>query len=78
MNSTGTPSLFLHPSDALHGDLGVRYRGRCRYLHFKSGDTEEVNKLAAHAQTIGVRIIALLGNANSILARQCDIVLDTE
>ena len=77
MNSTGTPSLFLHPSDALHGDLGVVSPEDVVICISKSGDTEEVNKLLPMLKQIGVRIIALLGNANSILARQCDIVLDT-
>jgi arabinose-5-phosphate isomerase len=77
MNSTGTPSLFLHPSDALHGDLGVVAPEDVVICISKSGDTEEINKLLPMLKQIGVRIIALLGNSNSILARQCDIVLDT-
>jgi len=77
MNSTGTPSLFLHPSDALHGDLGVVIPKDVVICISKSGDTEEINKLLPMLRQIGVPIIALVGNANSTLARHCDIVLDT-
>jgi arabinose-5-phosphate isomerase len=76
MNSTGTPSLFLHPSDALHGDLGVVTPDDIVICLSKSGDTEELVRLIPQLRQIGVQIIAITGNINSKLARLSDIVLD--
>lgn len=74
--STGTPSLFLHPTEALHGDLG---RIRERDLLFaisNSGETVETNNLIGPARRIGVRVLALTGAPRSTLARVADCVLD--
>lgn len=76
MNSTGTPALFLHPSDALHGDLGVVTPDDIVICLSKSGDTEELVQLIPRLRHIGVQIIAITGNINSKLARLSDIVLD--
>ncbi|MBP8975225.1 MAG: KpsF/GutQ family sugar-phosphate isomerase [Bacteroidetes bacterium] len=76
MNSTGTPALFLHPSDALHGDLGVVTPDDVVICLSKSGDTEELVRLIPRLRQIGVHIIAITGNINSKLARLSDIVLD--
>ncbi|HOV99389.1 MAG TPA: KpsF/GutQ family sugar-phosphate isomerase [Bacteroidota bacterium] len=76
MNSTGTPALFLHPSDALHGDLGVVTPDDIVICLSKSGDTEELVRLIPQLRQIGVQIIAITGNINSKLARLSDIVLD--
>lgn len=76
MNSTGTPALFLHPSDALHGDLGVVTPNDVVICLSKSGDTEELLRLLPRLRQIGVAVIAMTGNKNSKLARQSDIVLD--
>ena len=74
--STGTPSLFLHPTEALHGDLG-RIRSRDIVLVISnSGETVEVNALIAPARKIGARVVAITGRARSTLARLCDCVLD--
>lgn len=74
--STGTPSIFLHPTEALHGDLG---RIRSRDLLFaisNSGETAEVNALIGPARKIGAGVMALTGAAQSTLARIADCVLD--
>lgn len=76
MNSTGTPALFLHPSDALHGDLGVVTSNDVVICLSKSGDTEEVLRLVPQLRQIGVFIIAMTGNRDSKLARMADVVLD--
>lgn len=76
MNSTGTPALFLHPSDAVHGDLGMVRREDVVICVSKSGDTEEVNQLIPMFKRIGVPVIAIVGNTSSRLARHSDVVLD--
>ena len=74
--STGTPSIFLHPTEALHGDLG-RIRKRDILLAISnSGETVETNSLIGPARRIGVKVIALTGVAKSTLARNADCVLD--
>lgn len=74
--STGTPSIFLHPTEALHGDLG-RIRERDLLLAISnSGETVETNNLVPPARRIGVRVVALTGAARSTLARLSDCVLD--
>ncbi len=76
LNSTGTPALFLHPSDALHGDLGMVRKEDVAVLVSKSGDTIELRNLLPMLKRIGVPIIALLGTMGSKLAEASDIVLD--
>ncbi|MCX7984086.1 MAG: KpsF/GutQ family sugar-phosphate isomerase [Bacteroidetes bacterium] len=76
MNSTGTPALFLHPSDALHGDLGVVTENDVVICLSKSGDTEEIIELVPRLKQIGVYVIAMTGTTESKLARMADIVLD--
>ncbi|MBI4577182.1 MAG: KpsF/GutQ family sugar-phosphate isomerase [Planctomycetes bacterium] len=74
--STGTPSIVLHPVEALHGDLG-RLRGEDVVLVLSnSGETEEVVRLVPHLKATGTRTIALTGRGDSSLARHADIVLD--
>jgi arabinose-5-phosphate isomerase len=74
--STGTPSIFLHPTEAQHGDLG-RIRKRDLLLAISnSGETAETNSLIGPARRIGVKIVALTGVARSTLARNSDTVLD--
>jgi arabinose-5-phosphate isomerase len=76
MNSTGTAAVFLHPSDAVHGDLGmVRAEDVVIFLS-KSGDTEEIRQLVPMFRRIGVKIIGMVGTLESHLAGQSDIVLD--
>jgi arabinose-5-phosphate isomerase len=76
MNSTGTPSMFLHPSDAVHGDLGMVRSDDVVVCISKSGDTQEIRQLLPMFRRIGVKVISMVGIANSELARLSDIVLD--
>lgn len=76
MNSTGTPALFLHPSDAVHGDLGMVRKEDVVICLSKSGDTVELLALLPMLRRIGVPIISMVGNTNSPMAKSSDIVLD--
>src|ERR1041385_5913424 len=76
LNSTGTPSLFLHPSDAVHGDLGMVRKEDVIICISKSGDTMELHNLLPLFKRIGVPIIALVGAPASRLAKLADVVLD--
>ncbi len=76
MNSTGTPSIFLHPSDAVHGDLGMVRSEDVVVCISKSGDTTEVRQLMPMFKRIGVPTISMVGNMNSHLARQSDVAID--
>ncbi len=76
MASTGTPSFFLHPAEALHGDLG-RIRAKDLLLALSnSGETEEVTLLVPAARKIGAGIVSITGRPNSNLGRLSDEVLD--
>ncbi len=77
MNSTGTPSAFMHPSDAVHGDLGMVTPDDIVICISKSGDTAELRQLLPRFRQIGVKVIAMVGNLNSPLGKQSDLVLDT-
>ncbi len=77
MNSTGTPSAFMHPSDAVHGDLGMVTPNDIVICISKSGDTVELRQLLPRFRQIGVKVIAMVGNSNSPLGKQSDLVLDT-
>lgn len=77
MNSTGTAAIFLHPADAVHGDLGMVRADDVVICLSKSGDTEEILDLMPMFRRIGVKVIGMIGNVASVLARQSDIVLDT-
>jgi arabinose-5-phosphate isomerase len=76
MNSTGTASIFLHPSDAVHGDLGMVRNDDVVICISKSGDTQEIRLLLPMFKRIGVPIISMVGNMNSHLAVQSDVPLD--
>jgi arabinose-5-phosphate isomerase len=76
LNSTGTPSLFLHPSDAVHGDLGMVRKEDVVICISKSGNTVELQQLCPLFKRIDVPIISFLGSLNSELAKASDIVLD--
>jgi arabinose-5-phosphate isomerase len=76
MNSTGTPALYLHPADAVHGDLGVVRKEDVVICISKSGDTVEVLRLIPIFKRIGVPVISMVGNLNSQLARLSDYVLN--
>jgi arabinose-5-phosphate isomerase len=76
LTSTGTPAAFLHPSDSLHGDLGIVGADDVAILLSKSGESDEVLELLAHLKGFGVRSIAITGEMASSLARNCDVALD--
>lgn len=76
LSSTGTPSLFVHPTEALHGDLG-RIRARDILLAVSnSGESAEVTALLGPARKLGASILALTGEPDSTLAKHADCVLD--
>jgi arabinose-5-phosphate isomerase len=77
LTSTGTPATFLHPVEGLHGDLGIVGSRDVVLLLSKSGESEEMLILLQHLKRAGACTIAVTGNAESTLARECDAVLDT-
>ncbi|MBI3324550.1 MAG: KpsF/GutQ family sugar-phosphate isomerase [Candidatus Omnitrophica bacterium] len=74
--STGTPSLWIHPAEALHGDLGRVAKDDCLIALSNSGETIELNLLLPLIKRIGMPLVAMTGNTRSTLARHSDIVLD--
>lgn len=74
--STGTPSFFVHPAEAFHGDLGMITERDTIMLLSYSGETEEVVRLLPHLTRMGAPIIALVGNRDSTIARAADVTLD--
>ncbi|MEP7730312.1 KpsF/GutQ family sugar-phosphate isomerase [Marinomonas primoryensis] len=74
--STGTPSFFLHPGEAFHGDLGMIQAQDTLILISYSGETEELMRLLPSLKNFGNPSIALVGNIESTLAKHCDCVLD--
>ena len=76
LSSTGTPSLFLHPAEALHGDLGRVMAHDVVVAFSNSGQTEEILKLLPVIKKIGAKLISFTGNSRSALARQSDVVLN--
>jgi len=76
LSSTGTPSLFLHPAEAIHGDLGRVKENDIIIALSNSGETDEVKKLLPIIKKIGAKLICFTGNVNSTLAAHSDIVLN--
>ncbi len=76
LNSTGTLAMFMHPADAVHGDLGMLRKEDVLLFLSKSGDTEELQNLLPLVKRIGVPVIAIVGSVRSRLAGSADIVLD--
>ena len=74
--STGTPSLFMHPAEAVHGDLGMVVPGDVVLAVSNSGETAELIQLLERIKRLGVTLIAMTGNPSSTLASQCDIHLN--
>lgn len=74
--STGTPSFFLHPGEAFHGDLGMIEAQDTLILISYSGETEELIRLLPSLKSFGNHCIAMVGNPQSTLAKHCDCVLD--
>lgn len=77
LNSTGTPAIFLHAADAIHGDLGMIQRDDMVLCLSKSGETEEIRVLAPLVRGLGNALIAMTANRDSFLAKQADFVLFT-
>ncbi|MEP6834813.1 MAG: SIS domain-containing protein, partial [Gemmatimonas sp.] len=75
MTSTGTPAIFLHPIDSLHGDLGMVGSDDVAILISKSGNTDELSGLIEALARLGVHLIAMTTNATSHLARQSEVTL---
>ncbi len=78
LSSTGTPSLFLHPAEAIHGDLGMITEHDAVIAASFSGATEELVRLVEIVKRLDVPLVAITGNASSPLARHADIHLRTE
>src|SRR6201996_4515012 len=76
-NSTGTPSVFLHAADAIHGDLGMVQEQDVVMILSKSGESPEIKMLLSFIRGFGNPLIGIVGNLQSVLARQCHIVLNT-
>jgi len=76
LNSTGTPALFLHPSDAAHGDLGMVCKDDVVICISKSGTTSELLQLIPLIKKINVPVISMVGNINSPIAQSSNVVLD--
>jgi arabinose-5-phosphate isomerase len=76
MASTGTPALFLHPAEGIHGDLGMLMRGDVVIAVSNSGETEEVVRILPIIKRMGLPLIAMTGNLKSTLARAGDVLLD--
>ncbi len=77
LSSTGTPALFLHPSEGLHGDLGVISKEDLLLALSQSGETQELIDILPAVKRLGVPIIAMTAGKTSTLAQYADVVLDT-
>ncbi len=76
-NSTGTPALFMHAADAIHGDLGMIQADDCVLIISKSGDSPEIKILTSLIKNFGNTIIGMVGNTQSYLAQNSDVILNT-
>lgn len=77
LNSTGTPSLFLHASEAIHGDLGMVQPGDVVICISKSGNSPEIKVLVPLLKRFGNKLIAITGNTTSFLGKEADYILNT-
>ncbi len=76
MTSTGTPAMFLHPTESVHGDLGIVSANDVAILISKSGETDELLPLLEQLKRLGVRTVAITAKSESTLARHTDVWLD--
>jgi len=76
-NSTGTPSIFMHAADAIHGDLGIVQQDDVVIVISKSGESPEIKVLVPLIKNFGNTLIGMVGNMQSYLAKQSDIILNT-
>ena len=77
LNSTGTPAVFMHAADAIHGDLGMIQADDMVLVISKSGNSPEIKVLAPLVKNFGNTLVGMVGNMESFLALNCDIVLNT-
>ena len=77
MNSTGTPSMFLHASEAIHGDLGMVQNGDVIICISKSGNSPEIKVLVPLLKRFGNKLISITGNITSFLGKEADVTLNT-
>jgi arabinose-5-phosphate isomerase len=77
LNSTGTPAIFMHAADAIHGDLGMIQEHDVVMIISKSGESPEIKILLSFIRNFGNPLIGMVGNLQSVLAKQSDIVLNT-
>jgi arabinose-5-phosphate isomerase len=77
LNSTGTPSVFMHAADAIHGDLGIVQRSDTVLCISKSGETPEIKVLIPLLKNLGSKLIAVVSNKESYLGKQADYILHT-
>ncbi|HTH53053.1 MAG TPA: KpsF/GutQ family sugar-phosphate isomerase [Edaphobacter sp.] len=77
LRSTGTPAHYLHPADAVHGDLGMLSRGDTVIVLSSSGETEELLRLLPLLKRLADKLITVCGNSTSTLAQASDVVLDS-
>lgn len=73
--SIGLPCVFMHSVDALHGDIGIVSEGDLAILLSKSGSTEEIVQLVPYLKNRGAKVISIVGNENSYLARTSDVTI---
>ena len=76
MASTGTPTIFLHPAEGVHGDLGMLMKGDVVIAVSNSGETEEISRILPTIKRMGLPLISMTGNPASTLARAGDVFLD--
>lgn len=77
LNSTGTPSLFMHAADAIHGDLGTVQKDDIVLIISKSGESPEIKALVPYIKSFGNKLIGIVGNISSYLASESDHILNT-
>jgi arabinose-5-phosphate isomerase len=77
LNSTGTPAIFMHAADAIHGDLGIVQQEDVVIIISKSGESPEIKVLVPFIRNFGNILISIVGNTTSYLARQSNLVLNT-
>ena len=76
LTSTGSPAIFLHPVEGMHGDLGIVTKDDVMIAISNSGETDELNMIIGSVREIGAHLIAFTGNLSSTLAKSSDVVID--
>lgn len=76
MSSVGTPAIFMHPAEGMHGDLGIIDNDDVVIAIGKSGESSELNGVLPSIKSVGAKVIGIMGEANSTLARYSDIIID--